>query len=133
MSDYPNPLDWNKCAWSHMREKVDMLTYQGKNITTTLARLVPGHETNPHRHPYEQLVFILEGECDFYVDGTAYPMTAGCLLCVPPEAEHYVVAHGTTPLLNLDIFCPKRPDRTQSALADSEEKQAKIGIFCGDD
>lgn len=132
MKDYPNPLDWKRCKWNKIRDKVDMLTYQGGSITTTLARLVPGHKANPHKHEYEQLVIILQGECDFYVDGVAYPMTAGCLLSIPPEAEHYVVAKGETPLLNLDIFYPKRPDRTQSCLADNETEEARIALFCQD-
>lgn len=129
MSYDPNPLNWNKCEWTKIRDKVSMLMYQGQNITTTLAELVPGHTTNPHKHEYEQLVIILQGECDFYVGETAYPMTAGCLLSIPPNVEHYVVAHGETPLLNLDIFWPKRPDRKQSVETDCREEQAHIKLF----
>jgi quercetin dioxygenase-like cupin family protein len=83
-------------------------------MTVQLGEITPGHQPGPHSHPYEQLVIIWQGECDFYVDGVPYPMSAGCLMTIPPNIEHYIVAKGDVPVLNMDIFHPKRPDRTES-------------------
>jgi quercetin dioxygenase-like cupin family protein len=105
-------LDWTKCEWTHSRKGIKFVTYQGaQTMTTTLGEVTPGHEPGPHSHVHEQLVFIMQGECDFYVDGVPHYMTAGCIMAVPPNAEHYILAKGTVPVLNLDVFTPKRPDK----------------------
>ena len=113
MADYEvKVLDWTKCEWTHSRKGMKFVTYQGaQSMTTTLGEVTPGHEPGPHTHKYEQLVFILQGECDFYVGGVPHYMTAGCMMAVPPNVEHYIFAKGTVPVLNLDVFTPKRPDK----------------------
>ena len=35
-------------------------------------------------------------------------------MTIPPNIEHYIVAKGDIPVLNMDIFYPKRPDRVES-------------------
>jgi len=120
----PRVLDWTKCEWTHARKGIKFVTYQGaQSMTTTLGEVTPGHEKGPHSHKYEQLVFILQGECNFWVDGKPYYMTAGCVMAVPPEAEHCIEALGTVPVLNLDVFCPKRPDKPDP---ESDKIGAKI-------
>ena len=54
-------------------------------MTVTLGKVTPGHIPGPHAHEYEQLVFILQGECDFYVDGKPYRLGPGCVMAVPPD------------------------------------------------
>lgn len=149
MPTAPRLLDWTKCKWTQAREKIQFVTYQGaETMTTTLGEVIPGHDAGPHSHKYEQLVMILQGECDFYVDGVPYNMTAGCVMAIPPHVEHYIVAKGTEPVLNLDVFTPKRPDkpdeesdrvgakiyskrdyRLESELAETEEERAYFKIF----
>ena len=122
MADYKaRVLDWTKCEWTHAREGIKFVTYQGaQSMTTTLGEVTPGHAPGPHSHVYEQLVFIMQGECDFYVDGVPHYMTAGCMMAIPPHVEHYIVAKGTVPVLNLDVFTPKRPDKP-------DEESDKVG------
>lgn len=149
MEKEPRVLDWTKCEWTKSRDKIRFVTYQGaESMTTTLGEVTPGHVPGPHTHKYEQLVIILQGDCDFYVGGKPYPMSAGCVMAVPPEVEHYIVARGTEPVLNLDVFTPKRPDhqdeesdrigasiyskrdyRLESRLAQTEEERAYFSLF----
>jgi len=124
MADEVRVMDWTKCEWTHSRKGIKFVTYQGaQSMTTTLGEVTPGHEPGPHSHTYEQLVIILQGECDFYVDGVPHYMTAGCVMAVPPNLEHYILAKGDVPVLNLDVFTPKRPDRPD---AESDRIGAKI-------
>jgi quercetin dioxygenase-like cupin family protein len=37
-------------------------------------------------------------------------LTAGGLLVVPPNVEHWGVVVGEAPVLNLDVFTPKRSE-----------------------
>lgn len=144
MAFEPKVLDWTKCEFTQSRDKIRFVTYQGcQSMTTTLGEVIPGHEIGPHSHKYEQLVFIMQGTCDFYVDGKPYRMTPGCVMAIPPNVEHYICAVGDEPVLNMDVFCPKRPDhpdaesdrigakiyskrdyRLESPIATSEEKRA---------
>lgn len=38
----------------------------------------------------------------------------GCLVDIPANIEHYIVAKGEVPVLNLDVFAPRRPEREES-------------------
>ena len=129
MAYEPKVLNWNNCEWTVAREKMRYLTYQGVNMTTTLTEVTPGHTPGPHSHKYEQLVFILQGECDFYVDGKPYHLVPGCVMTVPGGIEHYIVATGNVPVLNLDVFYPNRPERIESIEAKTEDKKAKLAII----
>lgn len=130
MEKTPRVLNWNLCSWTDVREKMRVLSYQGENMTATLTEVVPGHVPGPHSHVFEQLVMILQGECDFYVDGNPYHLTPGCIMSIPGGVEHYIVATGTIPVLNLDVFYPNRPERGESIPAENQENAAQIELFC---
>jgi len=110
----PKIINLEKCDWETMREKVQMKCFQGEYMTVQFAQIYEGHSISPHRHEYEQIAMILQGECDFFVDGVAYPLQAGSIVDIPPNAEHYIVVKGPTPVINVDLFYPKRPDRKES-------------------
>ncbi|MPN17019.1 hypothetical protein SDC9_164368 [bioreactor metagenome] len=111
----PKILNWEDCEWRPgSREKIRGKCFQGENMTLQVGEICTGHVPGPHSHPYEQIVYIMDGECDFYVDGVPYPLSKGCLMSIPPNVEHYIVAKGDVPVINLDIFTPKRPDRIES-------------------
>ena len=129
MSFEPKVLNWNDCECTIAREKMRYVTYQAENMTTTLTEVTPGHTPGPHSHKYEQLIFILQGECDFYVDGKPYHLTPGCIMTVPGGVEHYIVATGTEPVLNLDVFWPNRPERIESRPAASEDEKTNLKLF----
>lgn len=96
--------------WEHVRPGVARKAFSGAGATLSLNRLMPGHSPNPHAHPHEQIVYIMEGEVDFFVGGEAHQMGPGSLLVVPPNIEHYAIVRGTEPVLNLDVFTPKRTE-----------------------
>lgn len=129
MAYEPKILNWNDCNWTPVREKMRNMAYQAENMTTTLTEAISGHTPGPHSHKYEQLVFILQGECDFYVDGQPHHLKPGSVMAVPGGIEHYIVATGTQPVLNLDVFYPNRPERTESKPAETEEERADIKLF----
>ena len=129
MAYEPKILNWNDCQWASVRDKMRNMAYQADNMTTTLTEATPGHTPGPHSHKYEQLVFILQGECDFYVDGEPYHLTPGSVMTIPGGVEHYIVATGTVPVLNLDVFYPNRPERIESRPAEKGEAKANINLF----
>ena len=42
------------------------------NVTLQYCEIRQPHDVGPHRHDYEQIIFIPQGECDFWVDGVPY-------------------------------------------------------------
>ena len=104
----PECFNWDDQPWEHVRTGVQRKLFSGEGATLQLTRLMPGHEPRPHSHPNEQIVYILDGEIDFYIEGEATRLRAGNLMVVPPDTRHWGEVVGDTPVLNLDIFTPRR-------------------------
>jgi quercetin dioxygenase-like cupin family protein len=64
----------------------------------------------PHRHPFDQLSFVLEGSMLFEVDGELFEVGAGEVLVIPADAPHTARTTSEEVALSLDIFAPPRPD-----------------------
>lgn len=105
-----NLSNFNDIEWEVVREGVKRKAFTGEGATIALNELTPGHAPKPHTHIHEQIVYIIQGEGDFNVAGEVYHLTAGGLMVIPPNVEHFIQVTGDEPVLNLDIFTPKRPE-----------------------
>ncbi|MGH6987823.1 MAG: cupin domain-containing protein [Caulobacteraceae bacterium] len=103
-------IDWNAISWEAVRPGVERKAFSGEGATVALNRLQPGHEPRPHSHPHEQIVYILSGCIDFHIEETVTRLSSGGLLVVPPNAAHWGEVVGSEPVLNLDVFVPKRSE-----------------------
>lgn len=103
-------VNWNAMPWQKVREGVERKAFSGAGATLSLNRLMPRHEPRPHNHPHEQIVYILSGEIDFHIGETVHRLGPGSLLVVPPHAEHWGVVVGNEPVINLDVFTPRRSE-----------------------
>ena len=103
-------IDWSKMEWKKIRDGVYQKAFTGKGATLALHKLEPQHEPRPHKHPNEQIVYIMEGEVDFHVGDGVHRLGAGGLLVVPPNVMHHAVVVGDQDVLNLDVFTPMRPE-----------------------
>lgn len=103
-------VDWNAIEWEPVREGVERKAFSGAGATLALHRLMPGHEPRPHRHPNEQIVYILAGTIRFHVGDQQTLVGPGGLLMIPPDTLHWGEVVGTEPVLNLDVFTPRRDE-----------------------
>lgn len=103
-------INWETLSWTPVREGIERKTFGGDGATVALNRLWPGHEVNPHSHPHEQIVYILQGTADFCIGTETLRLGPGQLAVVPPNVTHYARQVGEEPVLNLDIFTPARPE-----------------------
>ena len=103
-------VDWNQVAWERVREGVERKAFSGDGATIALNRLAPGHEPRPDSHPHEQIVYIMSGQIDFHIGDGVTRLAAGGLLVVPADALHWGVVVGDEPVLNLDVFTPRRAE-----------------------
>jgi len=108
--------NWNDAPWRPVREGIKSVVFgmEADSMCCTMGEVCNGHATMPHTHPNEQIAVIIQGECDYYVDGTPYRMVPGSWVVVPSNVEHYIHAYDSSaPVLNLDIFVPDRPEYTE--------------------
>lgn len=65
-------------------------------ISMTIGHLGPGQSSNRHRHTYETVLYVLEGEGYSYVHGKRIDWKAGDAVYVPVWAWHNHVNTGKT-------------------------------------
>ena len=61
---------------------------EGDRLIVALMRMPAGTVSEPHHHPNEQWIFVLEGEMESVVEGRTYRMGPGCALYIPSNAVH---------------------------------------------
>ena len=105
-----NTTNWDAMEWEIVRRGVKRKIFTGEGATMSLNVLDPGHEPKPHSHIHEQLVYIMKGKCEFHAGKDVYPLTEGGLLYIPPNVEHFLQVVGKEPVIDLDVFSPKRSD-----------------------
>lgn len=103
-------IDWSTIPWERVREGVERKAFSGEGATVALNRLMPGHEPRPHHHPNEQIAYVLSGRIAFHVGDKVITLGPGGLLVVPPDVQHWGEVIGDEPVLNLDVFTPKRSE-----------------------
>jgi quercetin dioxygenase-like cupin family protein len=103
-------IDWNSIPWKTIRPGVDQKAFSGEGATVAMHRLMPGHEPKPHSHPNEQIAYIVSGTMRFHVGGEEHLVGPGGLLVIPPNVMHWGEVVGDEPVMNLDVFTPRRPE-----------------------
>ena len=80
----------------------------GEKHTMGLVELEKGSTVPMHSHMHEQITYILEGQLDMIIGGTAYSLTAGMYHVIPSNVSHSAVA--ITDCKVIDTFSPVRED-----------------------
>jgi quercetin dioxygenase-like cupin family protein len=84
---------------------------RGDDALVTINWLAPQDEAQPpHRHPFDQLAFVVEGAMEFTVGEETVVVRAGEVLQIPADVPHTGRAIGEERVLNIDVFAPLRRD-----------------------
>lgn len=59
-----------------------------KNVSMTIGGLLPDQMTNRHRHTYETVIYVIEGEGYTEIEGTTVEWKAGDAVYIPSWAWH---------------------------------------------
>jgi mannose-6-phosphate isomerase-like protein (cupin superfamily) len=89
---------------------------------------------DPHDHPYDMLLVVLNGTMMQDVEGTDYKLDAGTAMVVPAYFMHRGYAYGSTPAYLFEVFAPARRDyidlvEYQTDFSDKGEHWVKEGTF----
>jgi mannose-6-phosphate isomerase-like protein (cupin superfamily) len=63
----------------------------------------PGQGPGLHKHPYEEVFILQEGQGTFTVGDEELELRAGDIAIVPPDTPHRFVNSGDGPLRQIDI------------------------------
>jgi len=90
-----------------LRPGIELHIVSAERITVTFGTLAPGICAPVHHH--EQIMIVVDGGCDFILEGKLYPMKKGDVVVVPSNAEHgaYSSDKGCQ---TIEIFSPPRQD-----------------------
>jgi quercetin dioxygenase-like cupin family protein len=77
---------------------VSVFLFQGK----------PGSGPGPHRHPYDEIQFILEGRGVWTVNGKTFEGSRGDISVIKAHELHSFKAVGDSPLVQFDVHLSPR-------------------------
>ena len=80
-----------------------------ENSMMTFFDIAPGSAIPSHKHPHEQISFVVKGSLKMTVGGETKMMVGGDIAVVPPNVEHSAEA-GDEPTLAVDSWYPIRED-----------------------
>ena len=77
---------------------------EGDRMMMALMRIPAGTTSEPHTHPNEQWIYVLEGRFDFTIDGQRRLVPPGSLIYIPANTLHSAAA---TPDADVVFFTAK--------------------------
>ena len=115
--------NWNEVKKDSPRKGIERVAFRGDHAMVVMNWLTPGMTPGPHSHPFEQLVFIVQGRTKLHVGDEVFEMGPGSMMRVPPDVVHYAVPVGDEVCLNIDVFAPARAD--YAFLTEYQKEKAK--------
>lgn len=70
------------------KHPVHIVDVDSKTISMTIGGLLPGQQTNKHRHSYETIIYVIKGEGTSFIEDKEVKWKAGDAIYVPVWAWH---------------------------------------------
>ena len=102
--------NWKDLPSEVVRKGVSRSGFRGDDVLLVMNKIEPGMDINPHSHPFEQVVYIVECRVRFHVGDEVVEAGHGSLIRIPPDVMHYAELIVDEPALNRDVFAPIRED-----------------------
>jgi len=78
----------------------------GCRTMTQFVGFIDRSHAPPHRHEYEEAIYVLEGEGLAHVDGDSFPLAPGTAVFLPPGSDHGLENTSREALKVLGVFSP---------------------------
>ena len=105
-----NTYAWDTIPATEVRPGVTRKVFTGDGSMLVMTEVYPGAVESPHTHPFEQLVFVVEGSANFTLGEEKFAVSAGDVYRVPPETPHGAEVTGEGPCRLLAVYGPPRED-----------------------
>jgi quercetin dioxygenase-like cupin family protein len=85
-------------------------TGEGLPIRTGIQTSPPGYQTPVHSHPYVEILTVLEGKGEAWLDGDSrtVPLEPGVTIAIPARRRHGFRALGEAPLVTYGIHLSEK-------------------------
>lgn len=87
-SKIPTAYNLDDIPATTLRAGVSIRSFRSLQQTISITELEPDAETNRHEHPWEQTVFVLDGQVRYEVEDETIMLAAGDIFFLPPGVEH---------------------------------------------
>lgn len=101
--------NWDDIPTIHL-ELMERKIFTGENVMLVKNYVHPHAEVPAHKHPHEQMLYVVSGECDVITGTEKSHLKAGGLALFPSNVEHSVLNTLDEELIAIDIFSPIRED-----------------------
>jgi quercetin dioxygenase-like cupin family protein len=91
-------------------EGVRMKAVFGDRIMMSFVDLDAGAVVPEHRHPHEQMGYVISGVLEFQIGDQKKLCRAGDSYLAPPDVLHQVTVSADGPARVLDVFSPPREE-----------------------
>jgi quercetin dioxygenase-like cupin family protein len=99
---------WNDIEVERLSSLIGRQLIVGTNVMVARILLKKGARVPLHSHHNEQVTYVLDGVMKFFLDNREVIVSAGEVLCIPPNMPHEAIALEDT--VDLDVFNPPRQD-----------------------
>jgi quercetin dioxygenase-like cupin family protein len=103
-------FNWETVPSYPVRPGVSRRVFTGEGAMLLITEFGAGSTESPHTHPFEQLVFVLEGEAEFTLGEEKRAVAAGAVFRIPPGTPHGASALGRERCRILAVYGPPRQD-----------------------
>lgn len=80
------------------------------NLTVSELFIPAGEVASVHRHPHEEVNYVVSGVLDFMCDGKITTLGAGECIRIPPNAEHNITCSAASDGRVISVWTPSRQD-----------------------
>ncbi len=92
----------------HLGDKISRRTLSGKQGMIVWWKMKAGAHAAAHKHPHEQIVYMLTGRMEFRIGSEKRTMGPGDVAVIPGGVEHEGFFPQDTEVI--DVFAPPRED-----------------------
>jgi quercetin dioxygenase-like cupin family protein len=94
--------------WERINDKIERRVLAGEQAMIVWWRIKAGARAAPHKHPHEQIVWMLNGRMEFRMGSDQRLMMADDVAVIPSNVEHEGFFPEDTQVV--DVFAPPRED-----------------------
>jgi len=95
--------------WERINERIERRVLTGNQVMIVWWKMKAGaHAAAAHRHPHEQIVWMLKGKMDFRIGSDQRSMIEGDVAVISGNVEHEAFFPEDTEVV--DVFAPPRED-----------------------
>lgn len=97
-------------TWEQSGPLLRKIDVEGQHATTTRYSFEPGGRFPRHRHPQEQVTYVISGDFSFMIDGKEHPLEPDSVVVLPPNLIHSGTAGASGAEIVAVVAPPRKSD-----------------------